>query len=639
MKNSKYIITAILLTFVLSNFILAQPDIAFKPTILKFGFVSIDGTHQRDITLVNIGDAPANIDSCSIAEPFAIEPVEGVVIPPGDSVTFSIDFNPLAVQYLYRTIDFFYNDLESSFIVQARGIPQFEAGEIIWTADHINDVVCVLSGDDYNDDGFPDLFAEGYDLGASGDPLVCLSGSGNNSTEQIWSSTPYTPSNPHGGNGDRCLAEGADFNDDGVTDILRGGAWSSRTVFAIDGSDGESIWWYSTYSEDYSGWIYSVALTEDVDDDGTPDVLASAGSHNNKAYCFDGANGVRLWSYGCDDAVSSIASLDDVNNDNIVDAVCATFDVGIYVYCISGASVNNGVRLWRYNVGHPTHTLAVINDLNDDGIKDAIAGTWGTGILALSGQSETNAGELIWHTPMAAYVNRVVACPDLDNDGYDDILAATWSDFVFALSGVDGSVIWVTPTYGFIWSIDYINDINDDGVIDVVAGDENGYVYLISGADGERRAAVTDLSTQVLTLRGAGDVNGDSYDDYIAGTKLETDIGGQVFLIAGGPGGPVVGIDEVQTALPQDYISVSNYPNPFNSSTIIKFILPQDGSYKFSVYDIRGRLVDQLEGSGNAGPNSVLWDAKAHQKFASGVYFYSLKSGDQTGNGRMLYLK
>ena len=65
-----------------------------------------------------------------------------------------------------------------------------------------------------------------------------------------------------------------------------------------------------------------------------------------------------------------------------------------------------------------------------------------------------------------------------------------------------------------------------------------------------------------------------------------------------------------------------NYPNPFNSSTVISFELRAASPVKLAVYDILGREVAILETrNSHLGTNKVVWDAEG---LGSGVYFMRL---------------
>ena len=618
--------------------LMAQPEIQVSPDTLKFGHISLGGNQQRNITIYSVGDMALIIDSTYAPGPFYIEPVSGVSIDPGDSLVVATDFTP-DTEIDYEAEFEIYNSAMDAYYalpVTAHGVPAYEPGEIIWSFQHIENVVCLAATEDYNGDGLPDVAAEGYDAGAQGDPLVCLSGSGNVQTETIWSVQPQGGPSNSGGYGDQCLAYVDDLNGDGYGDLLRGGAWGSRTVFAIDGISGGTIWSYDTYEHTPSGWVYSVAQTGDLNGDGVPEALACAGSDANRGYCFDGATGELIWQRNADDGVSSIISIGDVNDDGLDEAVMSSLDNGTHIYCVSGASEGNGTTLWIYNVGDNTYSLSPIGDINDDGYMDVIAGTWGSGVMALSGYSEDNAGSRIWQFPLMDYVMRVVSCPDLNDDGYEDVLVASWGNFALALSGVDGTELWRYVCGDDVWAIDFTGDINGDGVVEVIAGSFTNTVYLIDGTSGDL-IWQTPVGAKAMTVRGISDVNGDGYADVIAGTQMLNGVGGQVFLISGWQ--PPVSIKDNNPHLPDEYMIASNYPNPFNSSTVIKFNLPAPEQYALSIYDVIGRLVDKFEGIGQAGSNVIKWDLAKNSEIVSGIYFYRITTPTRTASGKMTYLK
>ena len=70
---------------------------------------------------------------------------------------------------------------------------------------------------------------------------------------------------------------------------------------------------------------------------------------------------------------------------------------------------------------------------------------------------------------------------------------------------------------------------------------------------------------------------------------------------------------------------IENYPNPFNPTTTIAYQLPKDGKVTIKIFDAIGRvvttLVDEYKPSGRY---TVQFDAS---RLASGIYFYSLRSG------------
>jgi hypothetical protein len=85
-----------------------------------------------------------------------------------------------------------------------------------------------------------------------------------------------------------------------------------------------------------------------------------------------------------------------------------------------------------------------------------------------------------------------------------------------------------------------------------------------------------------------------------------------------------------------------NVPNPFNPETTIAFHLPDAGSARLTIYDIRGKLVRTLvDEPYEAGPHKVIWqgDDWAGHPVASGVYLYRLEAGSYCETKRMVLNK
>ena len=84
------------------------------------------------------------------------------------------------------------------------------------------------------------------------------------------------------------------------------------------------------------------------------------------------------------------------------------------------------------------------------------------------------------------------------------------------------------------------------------------------------------------------------------------------------------------------------YPNPFNPKATISFMLKNSGHVRLSVYDLRGRLVKDLEnGYLDTGRYEIPWRGldRSDQRVVSGVYFARLRADGQTMIQRMLLIK
>jgi hypothetical protein len=89
--------------------------------------------------------------------------------------------------------------------------------------------------------------------------------------------------------------------------------------------------------------------------------------------------------------------------------------------------------------------------------------------------------------------------------------------------------------------------------------------------------------------------------------------------------------------LPEEFALWPNYPNPFNPSTTIRYSLPEAGHVSLYIYDITGRLVEQLVNQHiPAGYHTVTWDASS---YSSGVYIARLKAGSSIKTQKMVLMK
>lgn len=80
-----------------------------------------------------------------------------------------------------------------------------------------------------------------------------------------------------------------------------------------------------------------------------------------------------------------------------------------------------------------------------------------------------------------------------------------------------------------------------------------------------------------------------------------------------------------------------NFPNPFNTNTLIEFSVPQNTYVQLSIYDITGKEIIKLVNNIlRAGSYKVNFDAN---KLSSGVYFYRLNAGFFSQTKKMLLLK
>jgi Secretion system C-terminal sorting domain len=97
-----------------------------------------------------------------------------------------------------------------------------------------------------------------------------------------------------------------------------------------------------------------------------------------------------------------------------------------------------------------------------------------------------------------------------------------------------------------------------------------------------------------------------------------------------------IGIHQISTIV-KDFSLSQNYPNPFNPNTNIEFSIPKSEFVLLKVYDILGREVRSLVSQDlTPGEYKVDFDGKG---LSSGMYYYSLRAGDNVSVKKMVLVK
>ena len=156
----------------------------------------------------------------------------------------------------------------------------------------------------------------------------------------------------------------------------------------------------------------------------------------------------------------------------------------------------------------------------------------------------------------------------------------------------------------------------------------------------------------------ADDVQFDTQNDYLFGVAaFENSRHGyehrtsDMYLLTFATG---VGVGEQTPDIPHSYALAQNYPNPFNPSTTIVFEIADvpgrslDGNavagqrVNLTVFDVRGRSVRTLvDRDLMPGNYRIQWDGRddGGQQVTSGIYLYTLRSGERTITRKMVALK
>ena len=138
--------------------------------------------------------------------------------------------------------------------------------------------------------------------------------------------------------------------------------------------------------------------------------------------------------------------------------------------------------------------------------------------------------------------------------------------------------------------------------------------------DGTATSSITDNYLYILNGKGAGT------------NKLS-----EINLVGDGAGMVTSVKQNFNPVQPSKFQLCSNYPNPFNPSTMIVFYLPKNEYVTLKIYDIMGREIETLiEGYVPAGEHKLQWSAVG---LASGVYLCRMQAKDFSDTIKMIYQK
>ena len=98
----------------------------------------------------------------------------------------------------------------------------------------------------------------------------------------------------------------------------------------------------------------------------------------------------------------------------------------------------------------------------------------------------------------------------------------------------------------------------------------------------------------------------------------------------------ITSVDDIKSAK-NEFNLGQNAPNPFGHSTTINYYIPDGGFVSLKVYNVIGSEVATLENANQTrGTHSVNFNAK---DLPAGVYYYTLRCGDQVTSRKMLLVK
>lgn len=512
-----------------------DPTIHIEEATHDFGQIRLYAHTRWFIDVTNQGEQPLVIKSVTADDSnFYVDPSIEFPITLGtlDSTQIGIWFTATVPGYVEASIVYINNN-DSNMNpalgwVTGSGIDfEYPISSHIWssqfTDDWDNSFKAIASIPDISGDGVQDV------IGCSEDNYIrCFNGNADDTGDVLWAHEIYS-GNIYSTKG---LDVVSDVDGDGHNDVVVGATGGARLIRMLSGKTGDEIWTYHTNVIGNGGWVYQVDGSRDFDGDGVRDVLACAGDDGedagpNRAYCLNGVNGDVIWQHVVGGPVFSIIAVDDFNDDGIPDAVAGASDQWEIEGVAIGIDGSSGQAEWTFQVnGSSVWGIAQVGDVTFDGINDVMIGDFYGDYSTLDGAS----GSEVCGGGGLGLLTGLQYAGDVNGDGHPDIVPEQFNNFVRVISGKDCSTIWSTAVIDSPTVISPTNDINNDGVNDLVIGTlfSDNYAYFLSGVDGEILGS-KNIGSPVDSIASIPDVTNDGSWELVAGDR-----DGTIHCISGG---------------------------------------------------------------------------------------------------------
>lgn len=341
------------------------------------------------------------------------------------------------------------------------------------------------------------------------------------------------------------VAAAGDFNGDGFGDVLVGAQFSDRkgpdsgAAYLYFGGAGQAlntqvdVIFEGTQTLDYLGG--SVMSGGDLNGDGLSEILISSSlsDRNERVGCVNvfagseigGGRVAQPTSKICGSGESlmlKVRGVGDLNGDGFGDVVISSSLLAVdgqMRKCAAAAyfgGVGTGLDATSDGVfaGEPndicTLTIEKAGDVNADGYSDVIGVATESGRsvrLFLGGKTVDSKVDMVFNAqPPNGTIFRAVAAGDMNGDGVDDVVFTAREEF--------------------------------DNKLYVHLGKEGAAGLPLSSSPALQLSGATG-SGFAYSLAGAGDLNGDGYDDLILGNPIDNDSTGRADFFYGNGGGSI----------------------------------------------------------------------------------------------------
>jgi hypothetical protein len=274
----------------------------------------------------------------------------------------------------------------------------------------------------------------------------------------------------------------------------------------------------------------------------------------------------------------------------------------------------------------------------------------------------------------AGLFGTVSGAGDVDSDGFDDVIIGAWREDpgsspgdagrAYVFDGQTGNLLHtlVSPNEEesgyFGYSVSGAGDVDSDGYDDVVVGASGespgsspelaGRAYVFGGQTGNLLHTLVSPNEEEdgrfgYSISGAGDVDGNGYDDLLVGADREDpgaspeDAGRAYVFDCSGVSVEPGNYEPIVTSLQ----FLGPFPNPTSELAQILVRIPAGGQriVNLSLYDGSGRLIGRVlnQSVQNENAVSVRWTPEG--RISSGIYWWRLSAGDLSVEKSMVIIK
>jgi len=471
---------------------------------------------------------------------------------------------------------------------------------------------------DINQDGWLDVAVSVY-LGPNGfgDPgkvkVYLGNGTGKFESTPSWESADrfYTF---------RCALGDADGDGDLDLAVAAGEAYTNtpqknRIYFNVDGVVERTPRWLSEESES----SYGVAWA-DVDQDGDLDLaFANSGAPDRVYFNQSGVLATRAgWSSKETDNGNTLA-FGDINGDGFPELAVANNaqlnGSGYYrIYANQNGQLSSAATWQSDHHGYGSHVSFA--DVDADGDEDLIAGDWWGQVSMYVNQNGQFDPTATWISATTSVVENI-CWGDVDKDALRHL---RWT------GDGDGWKKLFSPGRRHLWAIDSVQ-IGGQLLLDWL------YCYsLDDGWIGFRDAPPAGRANIVIAYTASEDLD-------FAVSNWDSDKGNYLFRNLTNP-------TSVRGKMAENSLEsvawLRNYPNPFNSSTMIRYVVPEASRVMITVFNLLGQEVRTLlDEAKMPGEYAVTWDGKSNHARAvpSGLYFVMLQSKGLSKTLKLLVMR